>query len=365
MRQRGLQVTLAEALQPPIDKACGEGLMPDSREELGRLGIELSPEDGAEFHGIHFANCRKDQGTGDCVTAEFHNGRGLGVRRLRLHQKLVDRARDAGVNLFWNSPVQLSPSGELRLHGEKVTYRYLVGADGQSSRVRSIAALDDGALLSRRFGFRAHYRIASRKGGYWPSSGRRHVEIHWGQSGQAYVTPVSEKDICVAVMSRHPGMRLHAILDDLPLLREKLRGADCISRERGAITTTRRLRRVVAGNVALIGDASGSADAITGEGLAMAYRQAVLLASAIEQDNLRLYSAAHPGTLRMPQTMARIMLLMDRFPFFRDRAMRMLAREPMIFSRMLDVHLGEESLPSFVCSKGLQVGWGLLAPAFL
>ena len=30
LRQKGLDVLVADALWPPIDKACGEGLMPDA-----------------------------------------------------------------------------------------------------------------------------------------------------------------------------------------------------------------------------------------------------------------------------------------------------------------------------------------------
>jgi len=71
-----------------------------------------------------------------------------------------------------------------------------------------------------------------------------------------------------------------AVIDSIPFLRNKLAGAQVSSAERGALTLTRRLHRVTRGNVALVGDASGSADAITGEGLAMGFRQALLLAES-------------------------------------------------------------------------------------
>ena len=85
------------------------------------------------------------------------------------------------------------------------------------------------------------------------------------------------------------------------------------TRERGAVTTTLRLHRVVRENIALIGDASGSADAITGEGLAMGFRQAILLSESIAGGGLTHYAAGHAEILRLPQSMARIMLLMDRW----------------------------------------------------
>jgi len=43
-RRRGLTVTVAESARFPIDKACGEGIMPDGVEALRSLGIALGGE---------------------------------------------------------------------------------------------------------------------------------------------------------------------------------------------------------------------------------------------------------------------------------------------------------------------------------
>jgi hypothetical protein len=67
----------------------------------------------------------------------------------------------------------------------------------------------------------------------------------------------------------------------------------------------------------------------------------------------------HSGILKLPQTMARVMLLMDRSSGFRDRALRMLTAEPAIFARLLGVHLGAESFGRFVAAKGVEVAWRL------
>ncbi len=352
LRQRGVDALVVEALKPPIDKACGEGLMPDARRELSKLGLEFGERDGAPFTGIHFAN--RSGAREDRVTAEFHGGTGLGVRRLQLHERLAAHAQDAGVRMKWGARVWMKEGDALTIDGEPCRYRYLVGADGQSSRVRHWAGLDPAALISRRFGFRRHFRVAP-----WSS----HVEVHWGEQGQAYVTPVGEHEVCVATMTRHSGLHMDAIVDSIPYLRDRLAGAESTTRERGAVTTTRRLERVATGNVALLGDASGSADAITGEGMAMSFRQALLLAGSIERDDLKHYAAQHQGILKMPQTMARTMLAMDRWQWFRDRAMRMLVDDPALFGCMLAVHLGEESLNHFVLKRGLHVGYRMLVPA--
>ena len=100
----------------------------------------------------------------------------------------------------------------LRLDGEPCAYRYAIGADGQSSRVRQAIGLGQGKILSRRFGTRCHYRVKP-----WS----RMVEVHWGDLGQAYITPVGPEEICVATVARDPAHRMEAVLAGLPALRAR------------------------------------------------------------------------------------------------------------------------------------------------
>src|SRR4051794_25201773 len=81
-RRRGLRVAVADALVPPIDKACGEGMMPDALEALGRLGVALPAEGSFPFRGIRLIN------GDDVVAGPFPNGCGMGVRRTTLHTTL-------------------------------------------------------------------------------------------------------------------------------------------------------------------------------------------------------------------------------------------------------------------------------------
>jgi flavin-dependent dehydrogenase len=146
---------------------------------------------------------------------------------------------------------------------------------------------------------------------------------------------------------------MQQILDAIPHLREGLSSKNPFSGERGALTTTRRLRRVVKGNVALIGDASGSVDAVTGEGLAIGFRQAALLGRSLEQDSLDLYAAEHEMTLRMARRMARALLAMDKHAALRRAAMHALANSPELFRGLLQVHMGEEELSHLLLHKGI------------
>jgi flavin-dependent dehydrogenase len=341
LRQKGLDVLLADAQRPPIDKACGEGLMPDARQHLAALGILASEQDGAGFDGIAFHSGRHQ------VAARFERGSGIGIRRLQLHSLLLARCQELGVRLAWGKRVVVAEGQPLRLDGELCACRYVVGADGQSSRVRQSIGLGQGRIISRRFGTRCHYRIKP-----WS----RMVEVHWGDLGQAYITPVGPEEICVATVARDPAIRMEAVLASLPVLRAYLQGAGLLSTVRGALTTTRKLRRVTAGNVALTGDASGSADAITGEGIALSFRQALLLAEAIAVDDLAIYEAGHPAILRMPHLMSRIMLRLDAWPGLRERALGLLSGQPQLFAHLLRLHLGERSLGDFMLRDAPALG---------
>lgn len=349
LRQRGADVLVADALQPPIDKPCGEGLMPDSRRELARLGMALDASHGAEFRGILFAD------SGARCAAEFPGGTGIGVRRPTLHRLQLERAAELGVRMVWSAPVTAREGEAIRVGGEKCAFRWLIGADGLASPVRKWAGLEPADVRSRRFGFRAHFRVPP-----WSE----YVEIHWGSRGQVYVTPVGPQEVCVAAITRQSGVRLRNILAGIPFLREKLGDAARSTPERGALTLTRRLRRVTRGNVTLIGDASGSADAITGEGLATSFRQALLLAESLAGGTLEVYEARHASTLALPHRMAAMMLLLDRFSGLRTRALRVLAARPELFRKLLAVHVGEQPLADFVLRHGVELGALLLVPQF-
>src|SRR5690242_19560439 len=53
-RRRGFSMTVADQSIPPIDKACGEGLMPDSHGVFAEIGISLEAVETGVFKGITF-----------------------------------------------------------------------------------------------------------------------------------------------------------------------------------------------------------------------------------------------------------------------------------------------------------------------
>jgi len=185
------------------------------------------------------------------------------------------------------------------------------------------------------------------------------MEVYWGERCQGYATAVSGEQMCVALASNDPRLRLEAGLRSLPQLAARLKGAEIISGERGALTGNRAFTRVWRGNVALVGDASGTVDAITGEGLGLSFRQAVALAECLTADDLARYQLEHRKLSRRPAWMARLMLLMDRRPGLQRRTLDVFRKHPEIFRRFLELHLGDLP-PLRIVKDGLTLGWGLL-----
>jgi flavin-dependent dehydrogenase len=184
------------------------------------------------------------------------------------------------------------------------------------------------------------------------------MELHWGRHGEIYVTPVSKDEVCVALISHDSKWRLNEALHSFPELRDRLAG-ETSDAEKGALTATCKLKRVSRGNVALIGDASGTVDAITGEGLCLAFSQAMVLADCLRVGDLARYEREHRRLALRPLLMSRLMLTLDGRPRLQRRTLQAFRKRPEIFRRLLELHVGVLS-PLHLALDGLTLGWGLL-----
>ena len=342
---KGLRVSVLDFRKPPIDKSCGEGLLPEAVAALRRLGVGIDASGGFPFEAIRFCDAESS------VEAPILSGRAYGLRRTTLHQLLVKRAVELGVRFLWGRRVSEFRSDCLYAAGEGIPFRWLVGADGQNSIVRKWVGLNPRRQFHSRFGFRRHYAAAP-----WS----RCVEVHWGESCQMFVTPTGGEEVCVALLSSDPQMRIERALAQFPDVATRLRGARTITQEAGAVTVLGRARAVARGNVALVGDASCAIDGIGGQGLSLAFQQALALGEALAREDSTAYVQAHREITAMPVRMTRLLLLMNSSSRLRRKTLRFFANNPNAFAKMISLHtraVARELKARDVAGLGWRILW--------
>jgi flavin-dependent dehydrogenase len=145
-RRQGLSVIVAEPREHPIDKACGEGLMPGGLAELASLGVDPA---GMPFRGIAYLSERRR------AEALFAGDPGRGVRRTTLHAALASRAKEQDTQWIPAriTTVDQDPRG---VTAAGIRAKWLIAADGLHSAVRRAVGIDAVPGTPRRYGVRWH-----------------------------------------------------------------------------------------------------------------------------------------------------------------------------------------------------------------
>ncbi|MDH6577434.1 NAD(P)/FAD-dependent oxidoreductase [Kitasatospora sp. MAP5-34] len=312
----GLDVAIAEPRPGPIDKACGEGLLPGAVHALAELGVSVP---GHPIHGIRYLDDRH------LAEARFGRHHGLGVRRTALHDALSRRAAELGV------PVHPVKAATVTQHADHVTAagltaRYLAAADGLHSPIRRQLGLDLPDPRPPRYGLRRHYALDP-----WTDC----VEVHWSARSEAYVTPLGPGLTGVAVLTadRAP---FDQQLAAFPALRRRLGAAATATTVRGAGPLRQRVRTRVAGRVLLVGDAAGYLDALTGEGVALAFTTAAQLVHCVRADRPAAYEQAWLRTSRRHRLLTDTLLRLRARPYLAPRIVPAAARLPALFTALVN-----------------------------
>ncbi len=331
--QRGFRTVVFERNAAPPDKACGEGLMPSGTSELARLGVLIPEDERAVFRGIRYL-----QEDGTMLEARFGQGCGIGIRRTVLASALRERAIGSGAEVR-QEPVLAARAGgdrvEVLTGGGALEARLLIAADGLHSPLRKAAGLDGPAPAGPlRFGIRRHFELPP-----WTDF----VEVHWGPDAEAYVTPVGPRSVNLAFLrGRDAAQDFDALLGSFPALREKLAGAPSGSDVRGAGPLLQRARARCGPRLALIGDAAGYVDAITGQGLSLAFAASAALMEALPRD---LATDLSPALRRYDQSLraawiryalpAHALVALSRRPALRRACLRLVSKIPGAFPALL------------------------------
>ncbi|HEY5249982.1 MAG TPA: NAD(P)/FAD-dependent oxidoreductase [Dermatophilaceae bacterium] len=307
----GLRTVVLEPRPSPIDKACGEGLMPGAVRCLRELDVH--PQ-GRTISGIRYTDGHH------LVDAAFRRGPGLGVRRTTLQAALLDAARVAGVKVVDSRAGEVCRDATgVSVDGRRA--RYLAVADGLHSPIRRRLGLERaGSSAPLRWGTRQHFAVAP-----WTDL----VEVHWGARAEAYVTPVGAELVGVAVLSSVQAPFAQQ-LAAFPELCDRLPDAGVTS-VRGAGPLLQRTSARVAGRVLLVGDAAGYIDALTGEGIAVALACARALVDCVVADDPGAYEQRWLAASRRYRMITSSLLWARRRPLLASRIVPLAARLPSVF----------------------------------
>jgi flavin-dependent dehydrogenase len=314
-RRAGLSVRVLEQRTGPIDKACGEGLLPPALRALSELGVRPA---GWDLTGIRYLDSTHS------VEARFRGGAGRGVRRTELQAALCSAVLSNGIILDRRRVTGISQHGQSVSVGE-LHARYLVAADGLHSPIRRQLGLAEASRRAPRWGQRQHFAVAP-----WTDL----VEVYWSPDAEAYVTPVGPGQVGVAVLSAKRAS-FSQLLQGFPRLLSRL-PAHGVAGVRGAGPLRQRVSRRVAGRVLLVGDAAGYVDALTGEGLSIGLLSAQRLADCLAADRPADYERAWREQTRRYRTLTEALLLAAGNRWTRPLIVPAASRLPGVFETLVN-----------------------------
>ncbi|MEW2632588.1 NAD(P)/FAD-dependent oxidoreductase [Streptomyces sp. NPDC048389] len=310
----GFDTVVAEPRVAPVDKACGEGLMPGAVRILAALGVDVP---GRPIKGIRYVQGPRR------AQAHFRHGPGLGVRRTSLHGALHRAVREAGV------PVVRLRVGEVRqdatgvlVPGTGLRARWLVAADGLHSPLRRSLGLGVPSRGAPRYGLRRHYAVPP-----WSSC----VEVHWGPYGEAYVTPLGPELVGIALLTSRR-VPFATQLAGFPELSARLPPDAAVTTVRGAGPLRQKASTRLHGRVLLVGDAAGYIDALTGEGLSLALTGAEALVGNLRRGTPDRYETDWNRVTRRHRLLTAFLLRARQQPALAPLIVPAAERLPRVFT---------------------------------
>jgi flavin-dependent dehydrogenase len=312
----GLEVVVAERRRGVVDKACGEGLMPHTLRHLERLAVHPH---GKPIRGISYRDGSRH------VDAKFKHGAGRGVRRTVLHGALIDAAIEAGVEICHDEVRGITQDSDSVSAG-RWQARYLVAADGLHSPIRRSLGLEQPSPGARRWGISRHVQLEP-----WSD----HVEVHWAPGAEAYVTPVANDCVGIALLTSQRG-GFDRRLAEFPALRDRIEGS-AHEPDRAAGPLRQKVSHRAAGRILLVGDAAGYVDALTGEGLGLAFGAAELAVDCVLAERPGEYDRRWRQLTRRYRMLTAALLQASAYQPARSRIVPAAAAMPAVFTGMVNL----------------------------
>jgi menaquinone-9 beta-reductase len=353
LARAGWSVTLIDRQRFPRPKPCGEFLSPECLpllEDVGlreaTLALGASRLAGMRIHGHGHAASGRYVRVGHACARFDH---GYAVRRETLDALAVERAgRTDGIRLLEGFKLEaLLRGGDGRVRGARVLdpagephelrASFTIGADGLQSRVaRQLGA-------ARALPWLRRYAIVAR------FAAPRHelAEVHLFPGGYFAAAPIDGGAFTVNLVvgaealsgGGQAGLErdFRGALERAPALAARLAGADPLEPLRACGPLAGATARQTFDGAALVGDACGFVDPLTGEGLFFAMRGAELLALDLDRAlragrtdaaSLRSYARTRAREFGPRYAFARLLQRALRHPGLVERGLSLLARRP-------------------------------------
>lgn len=316
--EAGLNVVVVEPRSGDIDKACGEGLMPQALKHLQSIGVDAP---GLDFAGIRYISGDRS------VEARFEGLPGRGVRRTTLHKHLKARADDLKVRFVEEKVGEIVQAAH-SVQAAGIESRYLIGADGLHSTIRSQLDLEIKADKGsrQRFGLRQHFNISPRS---------EFVEVYWLPNAEIYLTPVDNQTVGIAILGSDK-LNFWEIIAQVPELHDLLKDAEPASKLRGAGPLRQDLRARTSARSLLVGDASGYVDALTGEGMRVGFEEGKAAVNAVLADDPHSYEREWLKITRSYRVLAGGLLWASSQRLIRPLIVPTAATFPKVFKKVVN-----------------------------
>ncbi len=213
---------------------------------------------------------------------------GFVVDRISFDMALAVKAKEAGAEIKWDSPLTGLVSGTVKFRGGDTEGKIIVGADGVFSRTASLLG-----LKRQKIAVCAQYRLKEIK--LLHDTAEIFFNTDYAPGGYAWIYPTGKDSAKVGVGItgvKSPRMYLENFIRQSGVA-DRLNGR-IMEYITGALPVGGLREKLCFGNVLLVGDSAGMADPITGAGINNALlageRAGKIIVKALENDDLAILS---------------------------------------------------------------------------
>jgi len=350
LAEKGFEVTLFDKSTFPVDKVCGEGIMPTGVEFLKKHDLLnlINSNDKKEYYGVKYvANNAKT------LEGRFKSGFGLGIKRTVLSEALYKKLTHfQNVKIYENSELvdiyknDDSVGVEIAndVNNKKYEFDYLIGCDGIISKVRKLCILESNKYIEhQRIGARMHFDTET-----WSDL----VEVYWKDYIEAYITPVGSNIVQFAFIWDNKSVRPQSryrmdvgLKELFPQLFKRVEGCKQVSKLKTIGPIAVSSKKLYKNRVILLGDAYTYLDGITGEGISIAFKEAQCLADSVfnySDDFIKYYEKEVKKITNNYLRMTNLALLLSYYPILRRILFPFITNK--FFSHLLEVNMGRERL---------------------